>query len=287
MSYGLESQQPGVEVPVCPRHPDRVSYVRCQRCGRPACPECQRTAAVGVQCVDCVAETSKQGRSAKTAYGATVRQGRPAVTIGILAACVVLFGLQLAVPGFTRDLQYAPVYTSRYASEPWRMISAAFLHSPGFIMHIAFNMYALWIMGRSLEPLLGRLRFMALYLLSAFGGSVGVLLLSDPRIAVVGASGAVFGLFGALFIVQRQRGGDIKGLAILIGINAVLGFVVPGIAWQAHLGGLLSGAAAAAVLAYAPRGPKRKLLQTTGLLVILGVLIVLTFVGAQSVRVLG
>ncbi len=160
------------------------------------------------------------------------------------------------------------------------MFTAAFLHSPNFLLHIAFNMYALWILGQSLEPALGRTRFLVLYLLSALGGSVGVLLLSNPFQSVVGASGAVFGLFGALFVIQRKRGGDVRQLLILIVVNGVLGFVVPGIAWQAHLGGLLTGAAVAAVLAYVPRGRRRPVPQWSGLGAVGVVLTLLTLLGS-------
>ena len=134
-------------------------------------------------------------------------------------------------------------------------------------MHIAFNMYALWVMGTYLEPMLGRARFVAIYLLSALGGSVMYLLMSSPPsvsdIAVgdygmwwtpaVGASGAVFGLFGAFLVLQRRLGRSAAGMYVIIGINAVIGFVLPNIAWQAHLGGLLTGAAAAAAIAYTGR----------------------------------
>ncbi|GAB3536981.1 hypothetical protein GCM10027403_19600 [Arthrobacter tecti] len=188
------------------------------------------------------------------------------------------------MPGFTELLWYAGIYTSEFGPvEPWRMLTAAFLHSPSFLLHIGFNMYALWIMGQALEPLLGRVRFLALYLIAAIGGSVAVLLLSSPLQPVVGASGAVFGLFGAMFIVQRRRGGDVRQLVVLIAINTVLGFVVQGISWQAHLGGLLAGAAAAAIIAYTPRGKNRSLIQWTGLGALTFLLIVLTFVGAQLI----
>ncbi len=262
VSYGTPAGQPSQDVPVCPRHPDRISYVRCQRCGRPACPECQRTASVGVQCVDCIRETSKSVPKTKTTYGGAVRPGKPVVTYTLIGLCVAVFLLQFVVPGLTRSFGYSPLYT---LTDPWTMLTSAFLHSQGFFLHIAFNMYILWLIGNSLEPLLGRSRFLALYLISAFGGSVGVLLLSPLNTLVIGASGAVFGLFGALFVIQRQRGGDVRQLVILIAINAVLGFVVSGIAWQAHLGGLVAGGLAAAVLAYAPRGKKRTLVQTAGL----------------------
>jgi len=196
-----------------------------------------------------------------------------------MVLCGVAYALQWIVPGFTELFWFAPVYAQ---VEPWRMLTAAFLHSPGFIFHIAFNLYALWLLGRSLEPLLGRLRFTLLYLISALGGSIGVLMLAPGLQAVVGASGAIFGLFGALFVIQRQRGGEVKALLILIGINLVLGFVYPSISWQAHLGGLVTGAACGAVLAYAPKGPRRSLFQFGGLALITVVLAVLSFVWAPS-----
>ncbi|WP_323959892.1 rhomboid family intramembrane serine protease [Arthrobacter sp. JZ12] len=197
---------------------------------------------------------------------------------------MALFLAQMTIPGITEMLAYAGVYTSGVTTpEPWRMITAAFLHSTGFLLHIGFNMYALWIIGQALEPLLGRSRFLALYLIAAFAGSVAVLLLSNPLQPVVGASGAVFGLFGAMLVVQRRRGGDVRQLVVLIAINTVLGFVVPGISWQAHLGGLLAGGAAAAIIAYTPRSRNRSLIQWSGLSVLTLVLVALTFVGAARV----
>ncbi|MHA7262984.1 rhomboid family intramembrane serine protease [Arthrobacter sp. TMN-37] len=289
MSYGVSADRPSQEAPACPRHLDRISYVRCQRCGRPACPQCQRQAAVGIQCVDCVAEHARSIPKTRTAFGGAATSGRPVVTFALIGICALLFLLQMVVPGLTAALQYAPLYTSGYAgtidAEPWRMFTAAFLHSPNFLLHIAFNMYALWILGQSLEPALGRARFLALYLLSALGGSVGVLLLSNPFQPVVGASGAVFGLFGALFVIQQRRGGDVRQILILIAVNGVLGFVVPGIAWQAHLGGLLTGAAVAAVLAYVPRGRMRSALQWSGVGVVTAVLGALTLLGSMLISI--
>lgn len=283
MAFGVPAQQPEMQVPVCPRHPDRTSYVRCQRCGRPACPECQRTAAVGVQCVDCVKATGSQVRATRTAFGGKERGGKPVVTYAIIAACLAVFVGQFAVPPLEGLLLYAGLYTG---SEPWRMLTATFLHSTGFLMHIAFNMYALYVIGQALEPLLGRLRFLMLYLIAGFGGSVAVLLLESPRVGVVGASGAVFGLFGALLVVMKARGGNYRPILILIGINLVLGFL-PGvnISWQAHLGGLLTGAALAAVFAYAPRGPRRSLVQWTGVGLVSAILLGLTWYGWQLVPV--
>lgn len=261
--------------------------MRCQRCGRPACAECQRPAAVGFQCVDCVREQAANAPVRRNAFGGVARGGAPVVTYTIIGVCVVVFLLQLVVPGLTRAFSYAPIYTTglegALPAEPWRMVTAAFLHSQGSFLHIALNMYALFILGRELEPAMGRARFLALYLLSAVGGSIGVLLLSNPGQAVVGASGAVFGLFGALFIIQRKRGGDVRQIVVLIAINAALGFVVPNIAWQAHLGGLVAGAACAAAIAYAPRGTRQARSQWLGLS---GVVVLLALFTALGVALL-
>jgi membrane associated rhomboid family serine protease len=288
MSYGIPSAEPSAQVPVCPRHPDRPSYVRCQRCGRPACPDCQRAAAVGFQCVDCVNETRRTTPEIRTVYGGAAASGKPLVTYGIIAVCIVMYALQWIVPGQAvyEQLAYNNVFaTPQYgAFEPWRMLTAAFLHSPDSVLHIVLNMYTLWIFGQALEPLLGRIRFLALYLISAIGGSVGYLLLNpvlvpgQGLVGVVGASGAIFGLFGAMLLVQRHRGGDTRQLWVLIAINGVIGFLIPQIAWQAHLGGLVTGALCAAVLAYTPRGPRQGLIQAAGLVAVLALLIAASWI---------
>ena len=282
MSYGIPAAEPSAEVPVCPRHPDRPAYVRCQRCGRPACPDCQRAAAVGFQCVDCVNEIKRTTPNVRTVYGGAVTTGRPVVTNVIIGLCALVYALQWIVPndGIYQQLAYAPAFTD---SEPWRMLTSAFLHSQGFLLHIVLNMYTLWIFGQILEPLLGHARFLAIYLLSAVGGSAGFLLLTpvypvNGPVGLVGASGAIFGLFGALLVVQRQRGGDIRQLLVLIAINGVIGFMVPQIAWQAHLGGLVTGALSAVVIAYTPRGPRQTLVQAVGLAAVLALVIVVSAV---------
>jgi len=249
--------------PVCPRHPDRVSYVRCQRCERPVCPECQRPAAVGVHCVDCVREAVRGAPQARTAFGAPLRRGAaPVVTYTLIGLNVVSFLLQSALGPFRSNawidaLIFAP---SIGEAEPWRFLTSAFLHYPGSIFHIGFNMYALWAMGQFLEPALGRARYLALYLVSAVGGHVMVLLLADDaawRQGVVGASGAVFGLFGAVFIIMRRLGRDPRGIVVLLVINAVMAFLIPRISWQGHLGGFLVGAALGFAFAYAPKEHRR------------------------------
>ncbi|UTT69626.1 rhomboid family intramembrane serine protease [Arthrobacter sp. DNA4] len=288
MSYGIPSAEPSAQVPVCPRHPDRPSYVRCQRCGRPACPDCQRAAAVGFQCVDCVNETKRTTPEVRSVYGGAVATGKPLVTYGIIAACVVVYALQMLIPGDWVYKQFA--YNNIFAApqygafEPWRMVTSAFLHSPDSLLHILLNMYTLWIFGQALEPILGRVRFLALYLISAFGGSVGYLLMNpvlvpgQGLVGLVGASGAIFGLFGAMLLVQRQRGGDTRQLWVLIAINGVIGFLIPHIAWQAHLGGLITGGLCAAVLAYTPRGRRQGLLQALGLAAVFALLVAASWV---------
>lgn len=250
------------ETPVCPRHPDRVSYVRCQRCGRPTCPECQVQAPVGVQCVDCVREASVA--PTRSALGARLRGGPPVVTYTIIGLCVAMFVAQFAIDGLWYDLGFVPALAG---IEPYRFLTSAFLHSQSQFFHIAANMYLLWLVGPFLEELLGRARFVGLYVTAALGGSVAVLLLSPPLetqgtelgisaafvTATIGASGAVFGLFGALLIVLRRLDRNVSQILVFFAINAVFGFVVPNVSWQGHLGGLVVGAALGAAFAFAPK----------------------------------
>ena len=285
MTTPFQGGPPTAQLPVCPRHPDRVSYVRCQRCGRPVCPDCQRPAAVGVHCVDCVREASRTAAQPRTAFGAPLGV-RPVVTYVLIGMSALSFLLQLALGTgvdnpWTSALIFAPFLGE---TEPWRMLTTAFLHDTGMVLHIGFNMYALWIVGQSLEPALGRWRFVALYLLSAIGGSVMVLLLASPTDVswirgVVGASGAVFGLFGAILVVLRRLGRSAQPIVVILVINGVLGFVVPNIAWQAHLGGLLVGGALGLAYAYAPKERRRELgiAATLGMAVLLVAVTLLRF----------
>ncbi|MGO1316219.1 MAG: rhomboid family intramembrane serine protease [Cellulomonadaceae bacterium] len=207
--------------------------------------------------MDCVTEQARSVRAPRSALGAPLRSGRPIVTLTLIGLCVVSFVLQhtLGWERWTARLVFAPFLGD---VEPWRFLTAAFLHSTGNIAHILFNMYALWITGQFLEPMLGRARFLALYVLSALGGSVGVLLLASPQTdswytPVLGASGAVFGLFGALLVVLRRLDRNAMQILVLIAINLALGFIIPGVAWQAHVGGLVVGAAMGLGFAHAPR----------------------------------
>ncbi|WP_350348336.1 rhomboid family intramembrane serine protease [Agromyces sp. G08B096] len=232
----------------CYRHPDRQSFVLCQRCGRTICGECQTPAPVGVICPECMKEQRAQAPKTKPAVLTRMRsasgRGAPVVTYSLIGVTVAVFLLQL-VPGLgvTNWLYFTPLAVSDIHLEPWRLITTVFVHSTALIFHVLLNMYTLWIFGQLLEGLLGRWRFLALYLIAGLGGSVGVVWLSDPNTSVVGASGAIFGLMGAFLVIQRRLGGQTTQLFVLLAINLVIGFV-PGwnIAWQAHLGGLAVGA---------------------------------------------
>jgi len=266
------SPQTPAGVPVCYRHPDRQTYVSCSRCGRPACPDCMRSASVGHQCVDCVAAAAQSVPAATTPFGGVLRQGPPVVTyvlIGISAAAFILQATSATLLG--RLALWPPAVAG---GDFYRLATSAFLHYG--ILHLLFNMWALYIVGPPLEQWLGRLRYVALYALSALGGSVMVYLFSPLNAATVGASGAVFGLFGATFVVARKLRLDVRWVVALIVINLVLTFSIPGISWQGHLGGLITGGALAGAYAYAPRA-HRTLVQagaTAGVLVLFFALIV-------------
>ena len=265
--------------PVCPRHPDTVAYVRCQRCDRPTCPACQVPSTVGVHCVDCARQSQAGRRQARTLLGGTVVSGS-VVTKVLIAACMVIYLVQMAVPSLDSQFAFLPALA---AGEPWRFLTTAFLHAN--YMHLGFNMWALWVLGGVLEPVLGRWRFTAIYLLSALGGSTAIYWLSWPGTdswitMTVGASGAVFGLFSTMFVVQRRFGRDTSGIVALLAINAVISFLGANISWQGHLGGLVVGGIVAAIYAWAPRGKR----QSVGIAGTVAVAVVL--VGLNIARAL-
>ncbi|AGW40302.1 rhomboid family membrane protein [Leifsonia xyli subsp. cynodontis DSM 46306] len=238
-------------VSTCYRHPDRVSYVLCQRCGRTICGECQTPAAVGVVCPECMAQQRATAPRTKPAWlTRATAPGAPVVTYAIIAVCVVVFLLQNA-PIVGGQIMNALVYAGAYsypsgslspliAFEPWRMLTSLFAHAN--LIHLALNMYTLWVFGMVLEPMLGRLRYAALFLIAGFAGSLAVLLITPPGQEVLGASGAIFGMFGAFFIIQRRLGGNATQILVLVAINLAVGFI-PGlnISWQAHVGGFIGG----------------------------------------------
>ena len=191
--------------------------------------------------------------------------------------CVVAFIAQRTVPDFTGRWAYSPFWGHE---EPWRFLTSAFLHSERSFFHILLNMVALWAVGPYLEVQLGRARFVTLYLLSAVGGSVMVLASaalgwSDWFGGVVGASGAIFGLFGAAFVVMWRSGHPAQRILGIIAMNMVFSFVVPGISWQGHLGGLVVGALIAAAYAFAPQ-PRRRLVAVVLPVVVVALLVAVT-----------
>ncbi|MFV0373485.1 rhomboid family intramembrane serine protease [Microbacterium sp.] len=232
----------------CYRHPDRQSFVLCQRCLRTVCPECQTQMPVGVVCPECQQEQQKAAKVARMPHRrAIVRRrldGRPMATY-TLVAVTSLFYLVSLIPVVGPIVESALAFNSAFVLpgptfQPWRLLTVTLVHAS--IWHVALNMLALWALGRSLEPLLGGGRFLALYGLSALGGSVLVALLA-PGTWVVGASGAVWGLLGAMFVIGRHLGANVTAIAVLLGLNLVITFL-PGsnISWQAHIGGGLVGA---------------------------------------------
>lgn len=274
----------------CYRHPDRQSFVLCQRCLRTICPECQTQAPVGVICPECLKqqrknETPGQRKARRQGSLATskVFSYAPPVTT-ILIGITALVGLLQLIPGFgtqvtNKLLFFTPWLFPEFnggVSEIWRVLSAMFVH--GGMLHFALNMFALLLIGRGFEPILGTWRFLALYLVSGFGGSLAVALLS-PLTPVVGASGAIFGLLGAVLVIGRQSGANMTGILVLLGANLVIGFIPDfNIAWQAHIGGAVVGALMALIFIKTAQ-PSQKRLQWLLLGALAGVLIsVMVFV---------
>ena len=269
----------------CYRHPDRQSFVLCQRCGRTICPECQTPAAVGVHCPECVREQRAQFSANRRASGGpsgfTVARRRFAMldqkaTVVIIAVSVAVWLLDQVSGRFLTNL--FAYYTPLVGTQPWRLVTGLFVHSS--FLHVAFNMFAVFIFGRMLENLLGSWRFLALYFLAGLGGDLAVSWLS-PATPVVGASGAVFGLFAAFFIIQRSLGYNAVQLLVVMGLNLVVGFL-PGtnVSWQAHVGGIVLGFVTGFVFSKTrnvrQRGLQLGLLVALALVVLVGIAVAYT-----------
>lgn len=271
-------------VPVCYRHPGRETYVSCTRCSRPICPECMTEASVGFQCPECVNEGRRTQRPVRTAFGGSRAGIAGYVTISLVALNVfglLLGGIMAGLPGMipTNGLftgvtklqlvlgSFAPsylispenvppgteagqIYTGIDDGAVYRLLTSMFIHYG--VLHVLLNMWALWMLGRSLEAALGPLRFLALYLLAGLGGSVAAYVFSPGAISA-GASGAIFGLFAGLLIVLKRLRRDTSTVLPVILINLVLTFTIPNISIAGHLGGFVVGGLVALGLAYAPR----------------------------------
>lgn len=226
----------------CYRHPDRETGVSCSNCGRPICPDCMTPTSVGMRCPEC----AKQKTKVTTGTAAFGRAGAMPVTSFLIGVNVVAYLIEIALgsgglSGGGRVIDDYGLFGPAVANGDWyRIVTNGFLHAG--LLHIGFNMYFLYILGQLLEPALGRVRFVVLYFASLLAGSLGVIVL-EPNSLAVGASGAVFGLLAAAFVIARGRRVDwiATQLGFLLVINLALTFGIAHIAIGAHLFGAGAG----------------------------------------------
>jgi membrane associated rhomboid family serine protease len=269
----------------CYRHPMREALVRCTRCDRPICPDCMRPASVGFHCPDDVKLANRGVRVARTPVGAPAQaMGAPYVTWSIISLNVLVYLLTVHQSGNNLNDPHRSSLFSDWFLSPYlvahnhqylRLIESAFLHEN--VIHIASNMIALWIIGPHLERLLGWWRFTGLYLLAGFGGGVAVYVFGARDIGVVGASGAIYGLFAACLLFVRELGFDRRYLIITIVANFVLTISVPDISKLGHVGGFVVGGLTSFALAGVPWARRRLsvIVQVSGMAAILAVLLLL------------
>jgi membrane associated rhomboid family serine protease len=240
----------------CEYHPDRLASSVCRSCNRPICSDCMVQAPVGWHCRQCVKREAKKSPVVRYRPGTpgAVSLSRVPVTMGLIIVCVALYVASSADPNLLND--YAEWGIGIETGQWYRLFTSIFFHLD--FLHIALNMISLLVIGRLVEPLLGKWRYLALFLVTGFGGAVASYLLTNPLTPSVGASGAIFGLFGAYFVIARRAAADTSGILVLIVINLVYSFAVPGISWQDHLGGLATGLVVAAGFGLA-RGRRRQL----------------------------
>jgi membrane associated rhomboid family serine protease len=251
-----------VETRYCYRHPDRETGLACSECGRPICADCATFAPVGIRCPDHSGVRSSPVTRVKPppvrrAPGMALATGNAPITKALIAINLAIYlvtavqGTGLSNPGgalLSRFILvgsnvhgrfFVPYGDLAHDHQWYRLVTAMFLHAS--ILHIAFNMYALWVIGRPVEQYLGTARYVGLYFVSGLAGSAGALLQS-PFTPVLGASGAIFGILGAMMILEWQVTGSLAGqAAALVAINLGLSFVIPGISWGGHVGGLIGG----------------------------------------------
>jgi membrane associated rhomboid family serine protease len=239
----------------CYRHPGRETLIRCSNCERPICTACMTQAAVGIRCPECAGGRRGLGAVAPRASGAleSARRNATATTV-IVAVNVLVFlgelaqGIGISGTGGSSVVSDGGLTGAAVADgEWWRLVTSAFIHAG--LLHVAFNMYALWWLGGILERDIGTLRFLGIYFASVLGGAAGALIAS-PDALTVGASGGVFGLLAAMLVIERQRGVSLmqSPVGALLVANLVITFVLPGISLGGHLGGIVGGAAAALIL---------------------------------------
>ncbi|MFI6058605.1 rhomboid family intramembrane serine protease [Streptomyces sp. NPDC051286] len=279
----------------CYRHPGRETGIRCTRCDRPICTECMVSASVGFQCPGCVRQGSGTGHGPaanqpRTLAGGTVTADPRLVTKILLAINVILFIAVHVKVSLLDDLTllgratyYVGGPLEGVAEGQWyRLVTSMFLHQE--VWHIAFNMLGLWWLGGPLEAALGRARYLALYLLSGLAGSALTYWLAAPNQGSLGASGAIFGLLGATAVLMRRLNYDMRPVLVLLALNLLFTFNPwGGIAWQAHVGGLIAGTLIAIAMVHAPR-ERRALVQygTCALVLVTVVLIVVARTAALT-----
>ena len=255
---GPHGDQPNPPQSVCVRHPDRPTGLACSRCGRPACPQCLQAAAVGQHCVDCVRQGNKNVRTAQTIAGAPVaRSAKTPLTFALIAVNVVVFGITAAQAGSVMSNFNSPL-ASDWAlnsllvanGDLFRLIGSGFVHIGP--IHLLVNMFALFLIGRDVELILGRSRYLAVYFLSLLGGSASVMVLENPLVSTAGASGAVFGLLGAQAVILLRLKRSPAPVFIVIALNIFISISIPSISLWGHMGGLVAGAAATAGLVFLP-----------------------------------
>ncbi|MCG8921742.1 rhomboid family intramembrane serine protease [Lentzea sp. CC55] len=269
------------ETPVCARHSDRPTRLRCTRCDRPACPECLRDASVGMQCVDCVNEGARSVRQARTSAGAVVSTGRPVITQVMIALNVLAYVVTVVQSGSPMNNSRSELFTATSMipevtanGEWWRILTSGFMHFG--LIHLALNMAALFVVGPIVEQELGKLRYSAVYLLSLLGGSAAAFYFGTICQQLAGASGAVFGLMGALLIVFKRQKRDISTILVVVGINLVSNLFTNA-SLLGHLGGFVIGGLLTLAMVRAPR-QNRNAYQTGAVVaavVLLGVMFAL------------
>ncbi|MEZ0094173.1 rhomboid family intramembrane serine protease [Streptacidiphilus sp. EB129] len=276
---GAPEQPPVHTLPDCYRHPGRETGVGCTRCGRPVCPECRVDAAVGFQCRECVHGGNAAVRRATTEFGGRPVGDHALVTKILIGINLVVWGLQYVVSPSTLDYLYMWGTGVAVDGQWYRMITSVFFHTA--LLHIAMNMWSLWVLGPPLEQLLGRWRFLGLYLVSGLAGSALQLVVA-PDTPALGASGAIFGLLGALVVIQRKRGFSLGPILAIVAVNLVATFTIPNISWEAHVGGLAAGALIGLGLAHAP-ARNRTAVQAATLVAVLAVVLVTTLLGVSRI----
>lgn len=249
--------------PVCFRHPDRETFLRCSRCERSICTDCMVTAPVGFHCPECVRDGNRVVRQARTIAGGRHHSRQGVVTASLIAVCVVMFGLQnLVGPAFTdrMDLQAMAQQISSLPSTQhigvaygdwYRLVSSMFVHMN--IAHLAMNMLSLWWIGTPVEARLGRSRFLATYFTCGIAGSAASYASLQAYGSSLGASGAIFGLLGVLAVLAYRERLNMQPVITVILLNLIFSFTMTGISWQSHVGGLVAGLVLGVALAYAPR----------------------------------